>query len=105
MSRGNRGIHRHSTVDGPGFVGSSQQPSQHDIPGAFGAHPSVPGPDRLPRSEYLGHVSPGDPTPVPVDDPFDNLTSISKGSALLASSRWQKLFDQYPLSIGEQLKP
>ncbi|MGY4646372.1 hypothetical protein ACVWWN_000168 [Mycobacterium sp. URHB0021] len=83
VSTGNRGIHRHRSVDGPGFVGSGQQPSQHDIAGAFGAHPSVPGPDRLPRSEHLGHLSPGDPTPVPVNNPLDDLASISKGLPFL----------------------
>jgi hypothetical protein len=99
------GIHRNGPIDDAGLLGGSQQPTQHDIPRAVSTHPSMPSPDRLPRPEHLGHISPGDTAPVPVDDSFDDLASVPKMSALLARSRGQELFNRRPLGIGEQLKP
>ena len=89
----------------PASSAAASNRANTDIPGAVGAHPPMPGPDRLPRPEHLGHIPPGDPTPVPVDDPLDHLAGIPKRPALLTRPRRQQILDQRPLSIREQLKP
>ena len=68
------------------------------------AHPLMPGPDRLPRPKHLGNVAPGDPTPVPIDDPLHHGPDVTKRPALLTRPRRQEILDQRPLTIRKQLK-
>jgi hypothetical protein len=51
----------------------------------------MPGPDRLPGPEHLGHVAPGDPAPIPVDNPLGHLAGVTKRRALLARPHRQKV--------------
>lgn len=64
----------------------------------------MPGPDRLPGPEHLREIPPGDPTPIPLDDPLDDLSGIPKRPAPLARPNGQQARDQLPLGIGQQLK-
>jgi hypothetical protein len=43
-----------------------------------------------------------DPTPVPADDPFDNLAGITKRPALPTRAHRQQISDQRPLRIRKQ---
>src|SRR6478735_11336944 len=105
MSTSDGGIHRHRPVDDSGSLSSRQQPGQHRIPNALGAHPAMPCPDRLPRPEDRRHITPSDPTPIAIDNSFDHLAGITKRPALLASTYRQQILDQQPLGIRQHLKP
>ncbi len=105
MSPCDGGVDRHRPVDHPGRISRGQQPGEHAIPGAVSAHPPMPGPDALPRAEHLGHVPPGDPTAIPINDAFDHRTSITKRPTPLTRSNRKQIGNQIPLGIGQQLKP
>ena len=47
-------------------------------------------PNRLPRPEHLGHITPGDPASVAIDDALDHLAGIPERPALLTRTHRQK---------------
>jgi hypothetical protein len=85
MSTGDRGIHCHRPVDDPCFLCGAEQLGQHRIPGAVFTHAPMPGPDRLPRPEHLGHIPPGDPAAV-LRDTAASL-AIQAGASVVAVAR------------------
>ena len=84
MSTSDRRVHRDRPVDLSGLVGCRGQPLQHPVPGAVSGHAPVPGPDRLPGTEDLGQIAPGDAGPIPVDDRLDHGPRVGEGPALAA---------------------
>lgn len=61
-----RRVAQHGTVHRAAGVGSRQQRGQDFVPCAVAAVAPVPLPNRLPGTEFRGHITPGDPAPVPV---------------------------------------
>lgn len=71
-----RGVDRDRPVQLPVRVGADQQRVEDAIPGPVRSPGPVALPHRLPGTEIVGHVAPGDPAPVAVDDPLDDLPVI-----------------------------
>lgn len=94
-----RGVHRHRPVQLTGRVRPHLKVSEQFVPGAISGEPMMPLPHRLPRPEPLGQVTPRDPSPQPIDDPFDHLTVIAKRPATLTVRGRQQPFDPGPRSI------
>jgi hypothetical protein len=62
-----------------------QEDGEEVLPGAVRAEPPVPFAHRLPGTESLGQLSPGDPASLQVDDPLHHLPMIPN---LLAISQF-----------------
>lgn len=92
-----RRIHRRRLVHQTGRVRDGQQALQHGVPGLFVGHPAMPGPDRLPRTEYVQHIPPGDPAPLGVNDSFDHRPGIGERPASFTSTDREQILDQRPL--------
>ena len=68
------------------------------------SHPPMPGPQRLPRPEHGGNITPCDPAPIPVDDPLHNHPSIRERPTPTTRAPRQQPLDQRPLGIRQHLK-
>ncbi len=81
---------------------ASERPGQHTVPSAVSGVAAVTFPRRLSGAEvFTGQVTPGDSSPVAVDDSFDDSTVVLKRSGSLALVRGQQRFDPRPLLISE----
>lgn len=95
-----RGIHRHLPIDQSSRVSLGQQGSKDLVPGTVNTETSVPFPDRLPRSEVLGKIAPGNPYPVAVDHSFGcSPVVVERPSAFARRVRHERR-DQVPLRVG-----
>src|SRR5690606_23383906 len=95
-----RRVDRHDPVDLTSSVGLGQQPGEDRIPCPVPAEPLMTFPQRLPRTETLGHITPGHPAAIPEHDPLDDLTMITKRPRPPLHLRHQRR-NPIPLSIGQ----
>jgi hypothetical protein len=90
-------VHRHGPLDFAGSVGPCQQRCQHLVPGAVTGVAAMPLPHRLPGSELLsGQIAPGDPSPVPEDDPLDHAAVVAERMTTPPHVGRQQRADQLP---------
>lgn len=85
-----RRVHRHVPVEFPGRVRLGQQPRVDPVPGAVGAEPAVPLPDRLPRTERHGQASPRNARTETEDNALDHLPVLAKRPPTLTIRRRQQ---------------
>lgn len=104
MSTDNRRVHRHRPVDRSDGVRAGEKSLKDMVPGAVTSQASMPGPDRLPRTEYLWYIAPGDPTPVAVDNAFDHRSGIGEGTTTPAGPDGEQIRDRGPLRVRERLE-
>lgn len=105
MRTGNSGVHRQRPIDHPRSVRGSDDLRGRPIPRPIERHPAMPGPHRLPGTEYLWQITPRDPCPVTVDDALDHRAGVGEPPPRPARGTRQHLLDQRPLSIRKHLKP
>src|SRR5699024_12511445 len=108
MSTVDRGVHRYLPVDETGPVGLGEQRPQDLVPGPITTEAAVPLPDRLPRPVARRQITPGDPGPVPVDDPLQDHPMVPVRSTPAAIRRRHHRLKTLPLCIphtGSALHP
>jgi hypothetical protein len=80
-----REVHRHCSVDQFRLLNIGQQRGQDPVPGPVTAVAAVPFSHRLPGSEALGHIAPGDSAPIPAEDALYHRAVIAEGPAAIPS--------------------
>lgn len=101
MGSVDRGIDAEVPLDFPSGVGQGDEMGVDPVPGSVSAEPLVTIPDRLPRTELGGQVTPRDPGAEPIDDPLQDLSVIPEWPMTPMPDRHQWL-DLNPLSIAER---
>lgn len=77
MSSADRGVERDRPVQLAVRVRADEECLENYVPGAVSRPGAVALSDCLPGPEVAWHVAPGDPAPVPIDDPLDHLSMIA----------------------------
>lgn len=76
-----RAVHRHGPADEFDLLRIGQQRGQDPVPGRVTAVAAVPFPYRLPGSEALRHIAPGDSAPISVEDNLRHRAVLTEGPA------------------------
>ena len=71
------------------------------VPGAITCIAAMPLPQRLPRPELGRDITPGQPAPIPVDDPLHNSPRVAKRPPTTPVRRGQERGQTGPLSVGQ----
>lgn len=78
-------VDRDDPADQTGGIGVSQKGLQDPVPGPVDGAATVAFTHHLPGAEVFGQVTPGNPSPVAVDHPFEDLTGVPERATPLPS--------------------
>lgn len=88
-------------VDYSGGVRFGQKLTVDPVPRSVGCVTAVPLPNRLPRTELRRKVPPGNPTPVPVNDAFNDFAIAPERTSTPPVRARQQRLDPGPLIITQ----